>query len=179
MFPIGHLSAGYLFAYFFLKRANVEDRKLWLGVGTFLGLLPDSDCLAYPFLAAYMGWDRAVRISHHAWITHTPLFYVLLGLLVVIYSKKLGCLVTGESLLHLLCDSVVPEDGIMWLFPLSYRKFSLCPNNLHGWAWISFYVHTYGFALELALLALALSVRWLDLYVHKHIKRDVRLLSEA
>jgi len=111
-----------------------------LVVGALLGNLPDFDALAAPFLGHRLGQRR---LHHHRFVTHTPLLYLLLSLFIALFSPEWALRVGGLTLSHLLLDSWHTDDGVMWLWPLSTRQFSLWSYPAHaegrfGW---EFYRH--------------------------------------
>lgn len=100
-------------------------------VGAFLGLLPDLDSL----LALLFGkWSPgAEQLSHHGYFTHTPLFYLCLSVIIgLVFDWKWALLFLAVTLTHLLMDSWSTDDGIMWLWPLSNRQYSLFPMDSHA-----------------------------------------------
>ncbi len=95
-----------------------------------MGLLPDLDSL----LATARGHRPTKgRLRHHRSVTHTPLFYLLMTLLVSLIVPAQKAVLFGIlAFLHLVLDSWSTDDGIMWLWPLSRRQFSLFPRDLHA-----------------------------------------------
>ncbi|MDX9955063.1 MAG: metal-dependent hydrolase [Anaerolineae bacterium] len=111
-----------------------------LVVGALLGNLPDFDALAAPFLGHRLGQRR---LHHHRFVTHTPLLYLLLSLFIALFSPEWALRVGVLTLFHLVLDSWHTDDGVMWLWPLNKRQFSLWPYPAHaegrfGW---EFYRH--------------------------------------
>ncbi len=98
-------------------------------IGAALGNLPDLDALVAPLLGHRVGRQR---LAHHRFITHAPLFYVLLSLLLAVFSPAWALRVGLLTLFHLVLDSWHTDDGVMWLWPLSTRQFSLWPYPAHA-----------------------------------------------
>lgn len=107
-----------------------EVTPLMIGVSALIGLLPDMDSL----LATAKGHRPAKgRLRHHQSVTHTPLFYLLVTLLISLVVPMQQAVLFGLlAFLHLALDSWSTDDGIMWLWPLSRRQFSLFPRDLHA-----------------------------------------------
>ena len=109
-------------------------------VGAFLGLLPDLDTL---FALLFSNWSPGgAMLTHHRYFTHTPLFF--LGSAAIIWlvaDAKWACVFLSVTLTHLLMDSWSTDDGIMWLWPLSSKQYSLFPLDVHsgGIYGLSFY----------------------------------------
>lgn len=134
----------------------------------FCGLIPDFDFLV---LFAF----RRPSFSHHDLITHTPVFWIGLYLLILLFYKiffkffnkrtkeffdeKFFKILANTFLIgtlsHLLADLLV--SGIMVLYPFSMNDFSLLqtlfPTNLFTGYYFSFY-----FAIEILIVAVFLIV---------------------
>lgn len=133
MTPSGHAGASIMAAYVVERCVfKSEVAPVTLGLSALVGLLPDLDGLVA------MAMDRG-RISnkgklrHHEFPTHTPLFYLVLTLgLWLIAPVEVVVLFGVLTFGHLLLDSWGTDDGIMWLWPLSRRRFGLFPRRLHS-----------------------------------------------
>jgi hypothetical protein len=132
MTPIGHAGASIVAAYVIERCAfNNEATPVTLGLSALVGLLPDLDSLAAFALSRYRPSKNKLR--HHEFLTHTPLFYLILTVALWLAGLTRGSAFFGVlSLGHLILDSWGTDDGIMWLWPLSRRQFSLFPRNLHA-----------------------------------------------
>lgn len=131
MTPFGHVGGGILVAAI-AERAVLHSQlaPLAFGAVALLSLLPDIDGLAA--LLTGMWHPRSQMLRHHAFPTHTPLYYLILaGIAWVIVGQMMALLVLVMALLHLLSDSWGTDDGIMWLWPLSSQRFSFFGINLH------------------------------------------------
>ena len=108
-----------------------EATPLTLGLSALVGLLPDLDSLIV--LAVSRRESFKNKFNHHKFFTHTPLFYLLLiALLWMLDVPKVAALCGVLTWAHLFLDSWGTDDGIMWLWPLSRRQFSLFPRRLHA-----------------------------------------------
>jgi hypothetical protein len=132
MTPSGHAGASIVAAYI-IERCifKSEATPVTLGLSALVGLLPDLDGLAA--VAANRGRAFRTKLRHHEFVTHTPLFYAALTLLLwqigLVHEAALfGVLTFG----HLLLDSWGTDDGIMWLWPVSRRQLGLFPRKLHS-----------------------------------------------
>lgn len=132
MTPSGHAGASIVAAYI-IERCifKTEASPVTLGLSALVGLLPDLDGLAA--LVVNRGQLFGRKLRHHEFLTHTPLFYLILTLVLwrmasVREAALFGVLMYG----HLLLDSWGTDDGIMWLWPLSRRQYSLFPRKLHS-----------------------------------------------
>ena len=113
-------------------------------VGAFLGLLPDLDTI---FAFLFGKWSPGQEmLSHHRYFSHTPLFYLFVsGFVWLWFDWKWALIflfVTGS---HLLMDSWSTDDGIMWLWPITSKQYSLFPMAIHsggiyGWRFYWHYI---------------------------------------
>jgi hypothetical protein len=131
MTPFGHIGGGLLVA----SAAEMiifkgEFSAATLGIVIFLSILPDMDGIpAFLFRKWRPGYKK---LDHHNYVTHTPIFYIFLSIAVWIgIGKELAILFLLLTMTHLLLDSWGTDDGIMWLWPISKRKLSVFPSNLH------------------------------------------------
>jgi membrane-bound metal-dependent hydrolase YbcI (DUF457 family) len=108
-----------------------EITPITIVFGALLGLLPDLDTI----LAILLGkWAPGKEVlSHHRYFTHTPLFYLLLSVLVwALIDWKWAIIFLAVAWTHLLMDSWSTDDGIMWLWPLNSKQYSLFPMDSHA-----------------------------------------------
>ncbi len=132
MTPGGHAGASLVAAYIVERCVFKSDTTpVTLGLAALTGLLPDLDGLVW--MAGNRGRALKEKLRHHEFPTHTPLFYLILTLaLGLVAPLKVAVLFGVLTMGHLLLDSWGTDDGIMWLWPLSRRQFSLFPRNLHA-----------------------------------------------
>jgi hypothetical protein len=129
--PFGHIGGGLIVGCLVEKiMLKGEISLAALGIITLFSILPDLDSIpAYLF----KGWKPGQKkLDHHGYFTHTPFFYILLGTAIWLgLGKDIGILFLSITLTHLLLDSWATDDGIMWLWPISNKRFSILPRNLH------------------------------------------------
>ena len=101
-----------------------------LGLGMLIGLLPDLDTLLALAIGCWQPGNN--QLLHHRYVTHTPLFYLLLALgLWTVTSFEFAVLFAALTLGHLLLDTWGTDDGIMWLWPASKRQLGILTAHLH------------------------------------------------
>lgn len=159
---IAHLPAGYLLTS--AIQARTKDRSLsLLATGLAASVLPDTDLLWFYLV------DQRQHV-HHAYMTHTPAFWIGLAAMAWLAAKALrlawaplyiGVALTN-LLMHLVLDSVAAE--IRWLWPLSNAEFGLFHiPAVHGW-WVWNFVLHWTFLFEVTLCTATL------LLVARHIR---------
>ena len=129
----GHLAGGYLaarglLAVFHPALPPIEIDSLLI-IGTLAGELPDINLIRLYFNYKL---ERPNRVNNHrVYVTHAPLFWLVISLLIVaggylagsLFTEWIGWLVLAGSWSHLLLDSI--EDGVMWLWPYSKKCFAM------------------------------------------------------
>lgn len=128
----GHLAGGYIFTKALLAWTHAafssSQATALLIIGTLAGELPDIDLLHFYFANRS---EFSTENNHRHYITHAPIFWLIISLVVALiglvfqsaFIEYLGWIILGGSWSHLILDSI--EDGIMWLWPLSHKKFAL------------------------------------------------------
>jgi len=153
----GHIGGGLLVAGAAEKlMINADFSAVTLGIVVFLSILPDLDgILAYLFRK----WKPGVkRLNHHDYFTHTPILYLCLSIAIWFgIGKDFSILFILLIMTHLILDSWGTDDGIMWLWPASKRKFSILARNLHegglyGMSYYRRYICNLGSSLPEVLL---------------------------
>ena len=132
MMPFGHIGGGILVATAAEKLVFKNPLSpTTLGIVVCLSILPDLDSIpAYIFMKWKPGQEK---LDHHSYFTHTPIFYFCLSIFVWIgLGLEAAILFLLITLTHLLLDSWGTDDGIMWLWPISKKKYSLLPTELHA-----------------------------------------------
>ncbi len=131
MTPFGHIGGGLISGVIVEKVLFKEPlTPAVVGVIVLLSILPDFDSS----LAYLLGkWRPGKgRLDHHAYFTHTPILYVMLSIMVwIVVGKEWAVVFLVVTITHLLLDSWATDDGIMWLWPISRKRYSLFPHNLH------------------------------------------------
>jgi membrane-bound metal-dependent hydrolase YbcI (DUF457 family) len=136
MLTPGHIAAGYLISFLFLKATHAESvlgsdaTNTLLLVGTLMGTAPDIDFL--PFFLKHRSLKLQQKDSHRDYVTHTPFLWLCVAILVYIFfgmtafSAYLGFIVWLGTWSHFLADSI--EYGISWLRPFSQKRFAVWSN---------------------------------------------------
>jgi hypothetical protein len=140
-----------------------------LGLGVLIGLLPDLDALLALAIGRWQPGNN--QLLHHQYLTHTPLFYLLLALgLWTVSSFEFAVLFAALTLGHLLLDTWGTDDGIMWLWPASSSQLGLFATRLHtggiyGLSYYWRYLHAWQTSIpELLLLAIGIGIVARTLY---------------
>ncbi len=129
----GHLAGGYLaarglIAVFHPGFSSTEIDALLI-IGTLAGELPDIDLAKLYFDHKFAKPGRTN--DHRVYITHAPLFWLLISAIVAaigwacgsLFIEWIGLFILSGSWIHLLIDSL--EYGVMWLWPFSKKLFAL------------------------------------------------------
>lgn len=177
MLPPGHSAAGYLVAVGIgvtLPQAGSDTASL-LAFGALCGALPDIDMLA-AFAKTRSLVIENEKQSHRAYITHTPLFWIVMALFLLLISgsASFALVVFFAPLSHLFLDSL--EDEIQWLGPWSKKGTSLLKRKktlaiprqdffsywkkFLFWYWVNRRLTA---TLEIILIVLALSTGYLSI----------------
>jgi inner membrane protein len=149
---VAHLPAGYLLT---RRIERHYSRSGLLGLGLAASALPDIDVLRFYLL------DRR-QVHHHAYWTHVPFWWLLLGLLwfAVVRLRgsrrglAAGVVIFGNVFLHLGLDTVAGD--VRWLVPFSTRAFALfsVPAR-HTW-WVSNFLLHWTFLVEIGITTWAI-----------------------
>ena len=150
---VGHLPASYILTTAG-QRAAGDNSKALLATGLVASVVPDAD-LAWFFFVDHR------QVEHHAYLTHTPAFWIGIAALALavcwMMKWRVGPYFVGIALanllLHLALDSIAA--GVQWFWPLSDFEVNLVrvPARYDWWVW-NFVLH-WTFALELAVIAAA------------------------
>jgi len=161
---LAHAPAGYLLTRLLSRtifKNSVDPKRsdrlyqLLMVAGIIGAILPDFDFLYQIFFGSR-------KDSHHAYITHIPLFWVgICSLLVAVgYWRKnrhfIAVAITGcmSALLHLGCDTIT--GVIYWFAPLGKKGINLfAVSDVHLW-WVHNYTYHWTFLLEIAIVAVAM-----------------------
>jgi hypothetical protein len=129
----GHLAGGYLAARWLLAVfhpgfSQIEIDSLLI-VGTLAGDLPDIDLAWYSF--KHLVLKSQENDDHRQYISHSPLIWLGISSLVVlfgliagsIFTQFIGWMILCGTWSHFILDSI--EHGVMWLWPISKKKLYL------------------------------------------------------
>ncbi len=163
MLPLGHAAGGYLVGTGWAEiiKCNLKERKRIQFLGILGGLLPDFDLIIYHFLHRAFGFKS--DIHHHAWLTHTFPFYLLLGSLISTGASRTkntelahySTAITAGACMHLAQDMCGSGDGIQLFFPFSRQMFGIRLLGVHGKEWRRRYVRDSIFWVEGAIILVA------------------------
>jgi hypothetical protein len=131
MTPFGHIGSGLLIAGIAEQTIAKGDLSLEaIGIMAALSMLPDLDAIvSFAFKKMRPGKQR---LNHHSFPTHTPIFYLFLSIMAWInISGLFAVFFLILTFTHLLLDTWGTDDGIMWLWPLNNKQYSIYPTDLH------------------------------------------------
>lgn len=130
MLPPGHIAAGFMTAELILRVIKPDvgsvahNQLVWWGV--FFSFAPDLDVF-YSFIKEKSFTVRSpLENDHRKYLSHVPVLWMIAGLGFYFlgqteFLKVFGLLLWAGSWSHFILDSI--ESGIMWLWPLSVKKF--------------------------------------------------------
>lgn len=176
MLPPGHIAAGYLTAEALLHFTHpnltaVQQNQLLLW-GMLFGFIPDIDTFI-GFVREKTFWGVSEKNNHRKFVTHAPIIWLAMGLIVVViapneYWKYVGLLLWLGSWSHFILDSI--QYGIMWLWPFSNRIYAFkdrenayIKSNLddagfikYWWGFVKAYGQTLSCFLEILIIIIAI-----------------------
>lgn len=148
---IAHLPAGYVLGT--AVRGVRRSAYAVMSAALFGSVAPDLDMFYFYTLGAR-------QAHHHFYVTHWPLFWLALGVIVVPVVKWLRPQLTVASvvflvavMIHMVLDSIAAP--MAWLMPFNSRTVELVTIPAAYSHWILSFVLHWTFALELAICALA------------------------
>ena len=140
MLPPGHFAAGFLIgtgvASLFHNQLTPGEMQLLALAGGFFGFAPDLD-MFYAFLKNRGFSFHDTTIYHRDYITHTPLFWLVICSLILLFSvgifwKLFAIVLLLGAVSHLFLDSF--KVGIRWFWPWSNDYFAFLnpdPKEYH------------------------------------------------
>ncbi len=171
MLPPGHIAAGYLVGELVVHTLGInlpQQQKVQLVLwATFFGFAPDLD-MFYAFFKERAFVINKEKIDHRTYITHRPLSWLLLGLIIWVFAPShnwqlVGMLAWFGGWSHMVLDSI--QYGVPWLWPLNTKLYAMCDTgkklrnpNTHFWKyWFEFVrLYTQHFFLTLVLEAVVI-----------------------
>ncbi len=126
----GHLAAGYITARALIAivhpAISSTELQLLTLFGTLSGDFPDID-VVYHMLKRKTTSPKDLG-DHRHYVTHAPIVWLALGLLVFVFNtttffKMIGLLLWLGPWSHFLGDSI--DFGVMWLWPFSKKRYAL------------------------------------------------------
>jgi hypothetical protein len=172
MLPPGHIAAGFIVAKSLLvfTQAGFDQSQTntLLFLGAFFSFAPDLD-MFYAFVKTRSFTIPGTQINHRAYLTHSPLLWLALGLSIYFFSSDpliqyTGLLLWLGSWSHFVLDSL--KVGVRWLYPFSKKFYALegpgnqenTPQKSFFAFWWYHFIHIYikkftsTFILEIILL---------------------------
>lgn len=125
----GHLALGYLVTYLLLKAVNPgfsqADTNFILILGTICGAVVDLDFFSY--FIKNKTWRMKNNVSHRDQISHAPILWLIIGLIVFffgseLFTKIIGLVIWVSTWSHFAFDTF--EHGVMWRYPFSKKKYN-------------------------------------------------------
>lgn len=159
---IAHLPAGYLAARLHARLTCTEQAAPRILAAMAGGVFPDIDLF-------YGAWVDGGQVHHHLYWTHLPVVWGVIQAGAVLLARRWkGRRTASRHALfqafligvwsHPLLDSIAGD--IWWLRPWLDAPFSLVSiPAIHSPWWLNFLLH-WTFALEIAIVALALGLEW-------------------
>lgn len=157
----GHLPLGYVVSQRPIrheaKNSGSIPTRYRVAILCFFSLFPDIDLFFTYFFNA--------SESHRNFITHTPIFYLMIWAILAFIAKKTkkknlraiaDLAIAGVFLGHLLPDSL--NAGILWLWPLSDRLFGLRSFFPNGLSFAGMSGQTLVFWIEVMISAAAILI---------------------
>ncbi len=150
-----HLPAGYIISQVTEKKfgATVSSRKI-MAMSLVGSIAPDLDLIYFYLISAR-------TMTHHAYLPHIPLFWIIVFLLLLMtnlitYSKErilLSTLFIINVFVHLILDTVV--GGVIWLYPFKTEYVSFFVINARYDWWVLNYLLNWTFVFEIGIIAMA------------------------
>ena len=134
MMPYDHAAAGYLFAFVLLKILHpalmpdqINSLLFW---SIFWAVAVDWDMIIFAIMLGSLKMQN--RVSHRRFLTHTPIFGLIIGLSIFflsdsLYGQYFALVFLAAFASHMVVDSI--EIGIMWLWSFSTKQYFLFKSN--------------------------------------------------
>ena len=129
-------SAASLYALVTKKKINTFPKLKELILFFIFGMSPDIP-LALLFIS---GQFNPEVHHHHQWITHTPIFWIVIFLVLKFFKFRYAKWLLISTLLHLSMDWYGAGDGIAFLYPFIKTQYGLALSGIHGKAWLVNYL---------------------------------------
>ena len=139
MTVLSHASYPSLLFIIVAKLFDIQFSLFDLLILVFFSILPDLDFLFHKFIKRQ---KYNSNFQHHKWFTHWPITYVPLLILLFFFPGLKLFLICYGLFSHLVLDTFLAGDGMMWFYPFSKKFFNLFAqkiNNHHGQEWFNIY----------------------------------------
>jgi len=165
-----HIAEGYLVGVAatssYKGRLSKSDLRNLIAWGILCGYLPDLDALIYFWKKRSFQIETDFR--HHTWPTHTLPVYIILASVIDLWGRWFNSdkvrlaarMLLMGSAVHLLSDTLISGDGIMWKYPLDRKMTVVFNMDAHGLEFQGVVVKHPSFLIELAIIQVAL-LTWL------------------
>lgn len=177
MLPLGHIAGGYLItkALFNIIPNNFTqlEREKFSYWGAFFGLFPDIDIFYAFYQSAALTINHSVA-NHRLYFTHTPLVWLVIGILIYFFFKKkkqgiFGLVLLTGTWAHMVFDSI--DYGVRWLWPFKNLPYAILSNGLkseflplgffnYWFGFLKYYSRTPTFYFEILIIILGLYIFW-------------------
>lgn len=151
MMIISHGAAAVLAtkAYTKLRQGSAGATTEQLARVFLFGILPD---LPLTILVLAGRFDPEIHY-HHRWITHTPVFWLIISAFVMkLYRPRTGLELLMGTWLHLGMDWYGGADGIPFLYPITNQQYGANLSGVNGPEGIRLYLsHPIHLLLEILL----------------------------
>jgi len=124
----------------------------------FFSIFPDLDFIFYKFIKK---GSFNSNFQHHKWLTHWPIIYSPLLIALAFFPSFKLLLITYGIYSHLIMDTFLAGDGIMWLYPFSKKFFNLFAEkttNNHGKDWFNIYKKMLIYKIDILAFVIVLLV---------------------
>jgi len=101
-------------------------------VGVLIALLPDVDAIPRLFRTGSVMPTTEDPLDHRDYL-HFPVLFIIFGIILCAGSLFWGLVFIVATVLHFLNDTWGTGDGIMWLWPLSRKKYKW--SKIDTWKW--------------------------------------------
>lgn len=130
--------------------ARLSNASKLFMIGVLIGsVAPDLDIMWFYFV-------DGGTIHHHEYLTHRPIFWTLLLVIVGFFRLPFLQGLGVGGLVHMLLDSIVGR--ITWAWPLSSKTFTLVEVPATQSHWILSFLTHWTFVVEIAITLCAIVV---------------------
>jgi len=158
---IGHMAAGYILGNtFHACGLPVES----IVITTAASAAPDIDGLIY--FAKKGKITIGDDFAHHTWITHKPIFWLLLSIAAFFGIRLAGLVLPAQYLYlflagvlsHFILDCFATTDGIQWLWPVSQKWTIITKIEASKGEWLGKYLKHKYLRVEIAIVTVAIGL---------------------
>lgn len=158
MIILSHISYPTLLFVLLAKWLNLDYSVYHLAILILFSVFPDIDFLYHKFVK---NGKYDYTFMHHKWVLHWPILYLPLVMAALLYPSQYLLLAIIGIYSHLVLDSFMSGDGIMWLYPFSrkfYNFFGEGIRNRHGHEWLNAYRKTNIYKIDMVCFGILLLI---------------------